>query len=321
MRSRRAVCWLVWLVTCAAAAEPPKRVALTIDDGPNPEFSAASLRLFEQHGVKVTYFVCGYMLAAYPDLAKAVAAAGHELGNHSYNHPNMTALGPEQREYQIRRTNELIREQTGQTAVYFRPPYGRVNQAVRDSVAAFGMNVALWNVDPADWRPGATAAAVTRHVLGQARDGAIILLHEKKTTLAALPGILNGLRERGYQVVSYGRLMHPEARPTEPTWIELDGDTPAGGWSDPAALRFRLTTPQHAVGTFWVHLLPQADPARPQAVVLNGERLGAFSGQAIVRAELTANDTARGELRIEVKGVDGAAVRVRALGFTTGSGE
>jgi peptidoglycan/xylan/chitin deacetylase (PgdA/CDA1 family) len=183
-------------------AKPAKVVYLTFDDGPDPDSTPQVLAILKRYGVHGTFFQQGAMVEAYPDVAKQVAAEGHRIGNHSWDHPSFTKLSYNYLVTgQLEPTNDKIRATTGQTPTCVRPPYGAVNDRVRGAIADEGMTVAMWDVDPRDWaRPG-TSTIVSR-VLDRVYPGAVVLLHDaggnRTQTLEALPQIIESLQSQGY---------------------------------------------------------------------------------------------------------------------------
>jgi len=196
------------------ALAPTHDVALTFDDGPT-ELTAGLLSVLERYRAKATFFVIGRKIDAYRQSLAAVAAAGDEVGNHSWSHPLLTTLTPAALDQELSDTSDAIRSVTGVAPWLMRPPEGARNAAVEAAITRHGMIEALWNVDPSDW--GTTdAGEVARKVLAAVTPGAIIVLHDgHRSTLAALPSILDGLRARGLQPVTLSQLFagDPPTRP------------------------------------------------------------------------------------------------------------
>ena len=193
-----------------------RTVALTFDDGPG-EWTDDVLAVLAREDVKATFFVIGREAAAAPEMVRQMFAAGHAVENHSWSHPsagrsghwNSRLIGKE-----IRRTTAKISDITGQPPCFFRPPQGVVPGSERPARAA-GLTMTLWSVDTRDWATRGTKAAET--IRNRARTGLeepnpIILLHDgggdRRTTLAALPGIIADYRSAGYAFVTLqtGRL-------------------------------------------------------------------------------------------------------------------
>ncbi|MFJ5229188.1 polysaccharide deacetylase family protein [Kitasatospora sp. NPDC088391] len=177
-------------------------VALTFDDGPNPPYTGRVLDVLDRHGVPATFFCVGLHALAHRAELERMAAAGHQIANHTWSHPYLPDLSRPELLAQLERTDEALAAAVGGDGPrMFRPPYGGRTPRVLDWLRASDTTMVLWDVDPADWSmPGADA--VTAAVLAQARPGALILLHDgggdRSQTVAALPAVIEGLRDRGY---------------------------------------------------------------------------------------------------------------------------
>ncbi|MFF7726692.1 polysaccharide deacetylase family protein [Streptomyces sp. NPDC008001] len=188
------------------------RAALTFDDGPDPVHTRRILEILDRYGVRATFFCVGHHVAALPDEVRRVAAAGHELGNHSWSHPFLPDLTPDQLREQIDRTAEAVSRVTGEAPVRFRPPYGALSPEVLTTLAEHPTTLTMWDVDSRDWAgPGPERIAST--VLEAAGPGSVVLLHEgagdRGQTVQALPSIIEGLLERGLELVTVGELPAP----------------------------------------------------------------------------------------------------------------
>ena len=189
-------------VPAQAAPEPcaAGHVHLTFDDGPNRTATPDILDTLAAHGVTATFFVVGQMAAANPALVRHETQEGHAIGNHSWDHPDLTKLDRSRVESELQDTNDVIEQVTGTTPTQWRPPYGARNPAVEAAAAGVGLtSMVLWTVDPRDWAdPPATI--VRDRVLQAVRPDSIILLHDGTgaNTPEALPMILNGLVDMGY---------------------------------------------------------------------------------------------------------------------------
>jgi peptidoglycan-N-acetylglucosamine deacetylase len=175
-------------------------VRLTFDDGPHRTATPRILDTLADRGVEATFFVTGEMTAARPDIVRRASREGHGIGNHSWSHPHLTTLDRAQVESQMRRTNDVVEQATGNSPSEWRPPYGETNDLVEAAARDVGLDpMVLWTVDPLDWAdPPATT--IRDRVLQEVRPGSIVLLHDGsgQNTPAALPMILDGLAERGY---------------------------------------------------------------------------------------------------------------------------
>ncbi|WP_086845578.1 polysaccharide deacetylase family protein [Amycolatopsis kentuckyensis] len=169
-------------------------VALTFDDGPYPETTPALLAALD--GTRATFFLWGEHAEAHPSLVRAIAAAGHAIGNHTWTHPRLTTLSAVARGEEVRRTQDLLAELTGARPVLFRPPYGDTGPAVAETVAAQGLSEVLWSVDTRDWA-GCSADEIVA-AAGDAQPGGVVLMHEgRPATVEAVPRILAALAARG----------------------------------------------------------------------------------------------------------------------------
>ncbi|WP_329445790.1 polysaccharide deacetylase family protein [Streptomyces canus] len=178
-------------------------VALTFDDGPAAPETATLLTYLAQYNARATFFTVGQNVAAHPDLVRAEARAGNEVGNHSWSHPDLTKLTSEQIAYQLNRTSTAIKAATGKAPTLFRPPYGAVNGTVRHATT---LSPVLWTLDTEDWKyPDATKVA--QSVIGKVKRNDVVLMHDiHPTSVAAVPEILRTLTARGYHFVTVSHL-------------------------------------------------------------------------------------------------------------------
>ena len=187
-------------------------VALTFDDGPHPGALGELLPMLRARGAKATFFVTGAELQRYPELGAALVAEGHELGNHTYAHRRMVLKSQAFIASEIESTDALIRA-TGQAGrIHFRPPYGVKGVGLPYYLANTGRRTIMWDVEPdSDAKVASSSAAIVSHVMERARPGSIILLHvmypSRRTSLEAVPGIVDGLRSQGYEFVTVSELV------------------------------------------------------------------------------------------------------------------
>ncbi|ANS69722.1 xylanase/chitin deacetylase [Streptomyces lincolnensis] len=178
-------------------------VALTFDDGPAAQETATLLTYLAQYRARATFFTVGQNVAAHPDLVRAEARAGNEVGNHSWSHPDLTKLTAEQVTYQLNRTSAAIKAATGKAPTLFRPPYGAVNDTVRHATK---LSPVLWTLDTEDWKYP-DAAKVAQSVVGKVKPNDVVLMHDiHATSVAAIPEILRTLSARGYHFVTVSHL-------------------------------------------------------------------------------------------------------------------
>lgn len=191
--------------TPAAPAPAPttgnKVIALTFDDGPGPH-TAHLLDILDQYGAKATFFLIGSKVSSQANVVRNIQARGHQLGNHSWSHPELPKLPVNQIAGEIDRTNDAIKQATGVTPAILRPPYGAVNGVVLEQLRLRGMSSILWSVDTRDWADRNSDIVCSRAVAG-ARPGAIILMHDiHQTSVNAVPCILSALKQQGYSFVT-----------------------------------------------------------------------------------------------------------------------
>lgn len=188
-------------------------VALTFDDGPTAQYTSEILDLLDRRQVKATFFVVGRALERDPEVGRRIVAAGHELGNHTYSHTRLVLQPLPFIRQEIERTDALIRQAGHQGEIYFRPPNGKKLVLLPYYLAATGRRTVTWSVAP-ESAPYEADVIVDR-VLDQVRPGSIILLHvmyeSRAESRAALPGIIDGLRERGYRFVTLSELLGEDA--------------------------------------------------------------------------------------------------------------
>lgn len=192
-----------------------KLVALTFDAGSSAEPVPQILRALAERGLHCTFFLTGQWIERYPDSARQIAEAGHELGNHSWSHPAFTSLSDEQIREQLRRTEEIAQRVCGRsTKPLFRPPFGARDERVRSVVAEEGYLTIYWTVDSWDSvKKDITPQMITDRVMHRIRPGAIVLMHcGSEATAQALPQLLNALEAQGYRVVTVGELLSASGR-------------------------------------------------------------------------------------------------------------
>lgn len=191
-----------------------KHIALTFDDAPSEHTSDAVLAVLAEKNVKATFFMIGENMARHPQAAQRIAAAGHELGNHSYSHRRFLLRSPSFIAREIEDTNALIRAAGYHGPIHFRPPYGKKLLGLPWYLARHHITTVMWDSEPARQQPP-TAAAITAAALAQAHNGAIILLHPFcpdtcRAEREALPHIIVGLRAQGYTLVTVSTLLTPQ---------------------------------------------------------------------------------------------------------------
>lgn len=184
--------------------EQVKKVALTFDDGPNPDYTGMLLDGLKERGVRATFFVLGSEVELYPHLVRRANEEGHLIGVHAYKHVNLRQLSDAEAVEQIDRTNGAIYRATGQYASYIRPPYGCWKEDLDYEVQ---MMEVLWDIDPRDWATTSSDLVVQR-VLNEVEEDSIILLHDaSESSVQAAFTIIDALQEQGYTFVTVEELL------------------------------------------------------------------------------------------------------------------
>jgi len=186
------------------------KVALSFDAAWGNDDTQRILDILAKHNVKVTFFMTGEWVRKYPEDVKRIAAAGHDLGNHSENHKQMSKLSEEQCKEEIMKTHNRVKELTGIDMELFRPPYGDYNNMVVGVARKCGYYTIQWDVDSLDWKDYGVDSIVKKCTENKnLRKGSIILLHNgAKYTPDALERIILGLKEKGYELVPISQLIH-----------------------------------------------------------------------------------------------------------------
>jgi peptidoglycan/xylan/chitin deacetylase (PgdA/CDA1 family) len=186
-------------------------VALTFDDGPDPDVADDVLEMLERLGVRATFFVTGAELAEAPEVGRRLVEAGHELGNHSYSHRRMVLVSPAFVRREIEDTDALIRR-AGQTGeVYFRPPYCKKLVVLPWFLRQAGRTSVTWDLAPDSGSPQVAPETIVERVVDGVRPGSIILLHiwykSRVASRSAVPALVEKLRADGYRFVTVGELL------------------------------------------------------------------------------------------------------------------
>ncbi len=177
-------------------------VALTFDDGPS-KYTDEILELLKKYNINATFFVLGNKVKHYSETIKKTLELGNEIGNHSYNHKQLTKLSIIELQEQINKTQDIIKEITGYTPKLLRPTYGEINNTIRENT---NLKIVLWNVDSLDWKKK-NSNDIASSVIKNTKNGSIILMHDtKKRTIEALEIIIPKLLEKEYQFVTISEL-------------------------------------------------------------------------------------------------------------------
>jgi peptidoglycan/xylan/chitin deacetylase (PgdA/CDA1 family) len=234
----------------ATPAEPPitfnsvhvdgPYIALTFDDGPNATLTPKLLDLLAARHLKATFFVIGQNAADHPDILRRAVREGHEIGNHSWSHPNLGKMSDEAVRRELQKTDEAIVAAIGKKPTLMRPPYGSITANQKKWIHdEFGYRIIIWDVDPLDWkRPG--PSVVTARILKETKAGSIVLAHDiHPPTIEAMPATFDQLMKKGFKSVTVTELLSmatplpPKPTPSPSVPRTGPGATPPPVYSPP----------------------------------------------------------------------------------------
>lgn len=189
-----------------------KKVALSFDAAWGNEDTKELLKILKKHNIHVTFFMTGGWVESYPEDVKAICEAGHDLGNHSENHKNMSQLSNEEKTEELMSVHNKVKELTGVEMQLFRPPYGDYDDEVVLNAKENGYYTIQWDVDSLDWKDYGVDSIIDTVVnhknLG---NGSIILCHNgAKYTAEALESVITGLQDKGYEIVPVSELIYKD---------------------------------------------------------------------------------------------------------------
>lgn len=184
--------------------EPHPRIAITFDDGPNAEWTPVLLEGLKERGVKASFFVIGEKAEEQPEIIERMFKEGHIIGNHTFTHVQLTGINDSSACEEITKTNEVLKEITGTYPLYIRPPFGSWNDKLECGIKMFPV---MWTIDTLDWTTS-NADKVVNKAVSQAKDNAIILLHDNyKSSVQAALRIIDELQKKGYEFVTVEELL------------------------------------------------------------------------------------------------------------------
>ncbi len=195
-------------IYCVQTDKP--QVALSFDAAWGNEDTAQIMDILAKHNVKVTFFMTGGWVESFPEDVKYIASQGHDLGNHSENHKNMSQLSDEEIRSELQKVHDKVKTLTGQDMTLFRPPYGDYDDQVITVSRDMGYYPVQWDVDSLDWKDYGTESII-KTVLNHKHlgNGSIILMHNgAKYTPAALDAVITGLQDAGYELVPISQLIY-----------------------------------------------------------------------------------------------------------------
>jgi peptidoglycan/xylan/chitin deacetylase (PgdA/CDA1 family) len=196
--------------TFARGARGSKLLALTYDDGPNDPHTLKLLEVLAKHNVRATFFMIGCHVRLRPDLARAVAEAGHAVGNHTFTHPLLIFKSKAQTRAELVDCQQVLQDAIGKPANLFRPPFGGRRPATLQIARSLGLQPVMWNVTGYDWN-APPAAVIERKIMHQMRGGDVILLHDgehkamgadRSQTVIATDNLIRRYRDQGYEFVT-----------------------------------------------------------------------------------------------------------------------
>ncbi len=203
-----------------------KQVALSFDAAWGNDDTRRILDILKKHNVKVTFFMTGGWVEAYPEDVRTILAEGHDLGNHSENHKNMSQLTDEQCQEELMKVHTKVQELTGYEMFLFRPPYGDYDNHVITNAQKCGYYPIQWSIDSLDWKDYG-ADDIVRRVVGsdKLQNGAIILMHNgAKYTADALEAVITGLQDKGYELVPVSRLIYRDKYHMKADGTQVSGE-------------------------------------------------------------------------------------------------
>ena len=189
------------------------KVALTFDDGPNPEYTPQILGILKKYGVKATFFVVGKNALLYSDIIMNIQTEGHTIGTHSYSHIHAWLLFPFSFLKDLTKSCSTLRNLTGKQPQWYRPPWGTFNILIPSAAKKLRLSLAYWSISARDWESDVSPERIANTVLAKTKPGAIIVLHDNgdnhssvDKTVKALPIIIESLKSKGYQFVTLDEL-------------------------------------------------------------------------------------------------------------------
>jgi peptidoglycan/xylan/chitin deacetylase (PgdA/CDA1 family) len=201
---------------------PPtvRQVALTFDDGPSPHYTPEIMAVLHRYRAQATFFVLGQKVEKYPYLVQALLRAGHEVGNHTFDHLRLTKMADPVRESEVERTAVDLELLGDWTSRWIRPPFSAFDERFKDYVAHTHGRIVLWSIDSGDWR-GLDRDTIVQNVVTRVRPGAIIIFHDsdetgkadRRPTVEALKLIVPALQGMGYRLVTISQLLAGDSAP------------------------------------------------------------------------------------------------------------
>ncbi len=191
-----------------------KMISLMINVAWGNEYIDSILKTLKQEKVKATFFLDGSWLSKNADIAKQIQAEGHEMSNHAYTHPDMSALSREEQYNQISKTESLLKSSLNVNNKWFAPPSGSFNQATVQIAEEQGLKTVLWTIDTIDWQKP-PAETIVRKISAKIEPGALILMHPTVSTRDALPSIIATAKSKGYAIGTVSETLSTKRLPLD----------------------------------------------------------------------------------------------------------
>lgn len=211
-----AAAWLINPRTLHARAQPipvyrvetsTRAMALTINVVWGTEYVPKLLQELHAAHVPATFMVGGAWAKVHPDLVRQMQKDGDEIGNHGWNHRHPNQLSLQANIEDIEQTNQMVKTIVGVRPSVYAPPYGEFNRTVLAAAEQAHMTLVMWTIDTIDWRPSSSVGYMVNKVLNKSAPGSLVLMHPTDRTVTALPQIIQGLKSRGYQLVTASELL------------------------------------------------------------------------------------------------------------------
>jgi peptidoglycan-N-acetylglucosamine deacetylase len=200
--------------TLAHGSRGSKQIALTFDDGPNDPHTLNLLEVLAKYNVRATFFMIGRHVQQRPDIARAVAQAGHVIGNHTFTHSNLIFKSARQTRQQLLDCRDALQDAVGEHSNLFRPPFGGRRPSTLRIARELGLQTIMWNVTGYDWN-APPAAVIEKKVARQMRGGDVILLHDggdkamgadRSQTVIATENLIRRYKDQGHEFVTVGEI-------------------------------------------------------------------------------------------------------------------
>jgi peptidoglycan-N-acetylglucosamine deacetylase len=201
-----------------------KKLALTYDDGPNDPHTLRLLEVLAKHDVRTTFFLIGRYVEKRPDIVRAIAQAGHAIGNHTFTHPNLILTSGRQTKVELQRCQQVLSDATGRVPAIFRPPFGGRKPSTLQIARSLGLEPIMWNVTGRDWK-GKPADYIEQRVCSRVRGGNVILLHDgshaafgtdRSQTIIATDRLISTYKSQDFEFVTIPEMMRLHSESIQP---------------------------------------------------------------------------------------------------------